>query len=457
VRLAVIGLDCAAPALVFDRFRGDLPNLARLMKAGSWGLLESSHPPITVPAWTCMLSGCDAGQLGIYGFRNRRGYVYGAYSIADNRAVLRPRLWDALGAAGLRSVVLGVPPTFPVRPLAGWLVSDFLTPTTQNLYTHPAELKAEVEAVSGGYVFDVEDFRTDDKRALLGRIYEKTRKHFAVARHLARAKAWDFFMLVEMGVDRVHHGFWSFMDPTHPKYTAGNEFEDAIRQYYIYLDREVGELLAALPGDTEVVVVSDLGAKKLDGGVCVNEWLIEQGYLALRAYPAKPTPLEKLALDWSRTRAWGDGGYYGRIFLNLRGREPEGIVPPAGVEALLAELRAGLETLAPGTRAYRPGELFQEVNGYPPDLIVYFGDLYWRSVGSVGHRAVHTRENDTGSDEANHDWHGIFIFPWGSQSAANKQERIRIYDVGPTLAQRFGLELPPGIVGRPLAVETVRR
>jgi predicted AlkP superfamily phosphohydrolase/phosphomutase len=454
VKVAVIGLDCAAPELVFGRFRGDLPNLSRLMAAGSWSRLESSHPPITVPAWTCMMSGCDAGQLGIYGFRNRRDYSYGAYSIADSRAVKRERVWDTLSRAGLRSVVLGVPPTFPVQPLDGWLVSDFLTPSTKNQYTYPAELKAEVEQVSGGYVFDAEGFRTKDKEALLERIYQKTQKHFAVARHLAKTRPWDFFVMVEMGVDRIHHGFWSYMDPAHRRYVPGNRFEDAIHQYYKYVDKEVGRLLDAMPADTEVVVTSDHGATKLDGGVCINEWLMAQGYLTLKAYPHSPIPIEKASIDWSRTMAWGDGGYYGRVFLNVRGREPEGIVPPQEVEALVKALRAELCGLVPRTRVCRPGELFREVTGCPPDLIVYFGDLAWRSVGSVGTKQLFTQDNDTGPDEANHYWQGIFISPWERGRRGVEHDPVRIYDVGPTLLKRFGVAPPEGIVGQAFDLET---
>ena len=83
-RLVVIGLDCAEPSLVFDAWRGDLPNLNRLMEGGLWGRLESCHPPITVPAWACMMTGRDPGELGIYGFRNRAGRSYDALSIAND-------------------------------------------------------------------------------------------------------------------------------------------------------------------------------------------------------------------------------------------------------------------------------------------------------------------------------------------------------------------------------------
>jgi predicted AlkP superfamily phosphohydrolase/phosphomutase len=340
------------------------------------------------------------------------------------------------------------------------VVADFLTPSTKSQYTHPPDLKEEVERVSGGYVLDVEDFRTPDKEALLGRVYAKTEKHFRVAKHLIQTKPWDFFMLVEMGVDRIHHGFWSYMDRTHPKYEAGNPFEHAIRDYYRFVDREVGELIGLAPSNTVVMVVSDHGAKKMDGGICFNEWLIQEGYLSLTSYPEQPTPIDKVAIDWSKTIAWGDGGYYGRLFLNVRGREPQGTVAPADYERVRQELIDKIAAITDpqghrlGSRACRPQELYRAVNGVPPDLIVYFGDLHWRSVGSVGLGSIYTFDNDTGPDEANHDWHGIFIMnEAGCEIGRVKpgyKEGLRLYDVGSTVLDLFGLPADPQAVGRSL-------
>jgi predicted AlkP superfamily phosphohydrolase/phosphomutase len=460
MKVALIGLDSAAPQLVFDRFREDLPNLSRLMQEGSWGLLESSHPPITVPAWTCMMSGYDPGQLGMYGFRNRKDHSYDGYTIANASAVAVERVWDTLSAAGKKVIVLGAPQTYPIRPVNGCVVSDFLTPSTQSAYTYPPELKAVVERVSKGYVLDVENFRTTDKAALSERIYKKTQKHFAVARHLLQTEPWDFFMLVEMGVDRIHHAFWSYMDPVHPKYDRGNPFEETIRKYYQYVDAEVGRVLKLLPDGTVVLVVSDHGAKRLDGGICFNEWLIREGYLTVSAYPEKVTPIDRVEIDWSRTTAWGDGGYYGRLFLNVRGREPQGTIDPQDYERVRTELIGKIQAIRDpqgkdlGSKAYRPEELYREVNGVPPDLIVYFGNLHWRSVGSLGTRTIHTFENDTGPDEANHDWHGIFLLneagcKQGSQSKG-RRDPVRLYDVAPTILAFFGLELVTGGIGRPM-------
>src|SRR5215831_11555239 len=120
-RVAVIGLDCAEPRLVFDRWRRELPNLNRLMGAGTWGPLRSVDPPITVPAWSCMMTGRDPGELGIYGFRNRREYDYRSLRIADSRAVGIDRVWDHLSRSGKHVIVVGVPQTSPPPAVTGEL------------------------------------------------------------------------------------------------------------------------------------------------------------------------------------------------------------------------------------------------------------------------------------------------------------------------------------------------
>jgi len=453
-KVAIIGLDCAPPRLVFELWRNELPHLGALMQHGMWGELRSCHPPITVPAWSSMLTSKDPGQLGFYGFRNRRAYTYDDYAFANSNLVTHDLVWDILSRAGRQVIVLGVPQTYPPRPVNGHVVSCFLTPSRDSNYTHPASLKAEVERVAEGYVFDVDNFRTPDKRDLLRRIHDKTRKHFRVARHLLQTKPWDFFMMVEMGPDRIHHGFWKYFDPEHPKYEPGNEFEHAIRDYYKFLDAEIGEVLALIDPEALVLVVSDHGAKKMDGGICFNEWLIEQGYLKLLQYPDTVTPISPKLIDWSVTKAWGDGGYYGRLFLNVKGREPQGVIEPADYERVRDELIAAIEAITDprgnniGSRAYRPTDLYKETTGVPPDLIVYFGDLNWRSVGSVGLKSIYSFENDTGPDDANHDWNGICIVRDGRQDHGGlRLDGLQLMDVAPTVLQHAGLPIPDDMLG----------
>ena len=102
----LIGLDCAEPSLVLERWRDELPTISGLMERGSYGRLTSVIPPITVPAWSCMMSSKTPGDLGVYGFRNRSDHTYDGGFIAMSTAIKEPRLWDLVTRAGGSSIVL---------------------------------------------------------------------------------------------------------------------------------------------------------------------------------------------------------------------------------------------------------------------------------------------------------------------------------------------------------------
>ena len=454
-RALVIGLDCAAPQLVFDQWLDELPNLRSLTERGRFGVLRSCDPPITVPAWSVMTSSRSPGALGFYGFRNRKDHSYDAMAFADSRSVRVPRVWDLLSAKGRPVIVLGVPQTYPVSPVNGAMVSCFLTPDTNRQYTYPAALKQEIEALVGEYMVDVPNFRSEDRERVLRDIETMTERRFQVAEHLLETRPWDLFFMVEMGTDRVHHAFWRYFDPEHRLYEPGNELETVMLDYYRGIDEKVGSLLRAADDDTAVLVVSDHGAKRIDGGICVNEWLRQEGYLALREEPAEPSRLTPDMIDWSRTTAWGEGGYYCRLFLNVAGREPEGTVAQEDYERVRGEIKEKLEALGDengkpiGTVAHRPEELYAERNGIVPDLMVYFGDLYWRSIGQVGTGTVHVFENDTGPDDANHAHEGLYVLVADGVEAGRGEERALV-DIAPTLLTLLGEPVPPEMEGASL-------
>jgi predicted AlkP superfamily phosphohydrolase/phosphomutase len=448
-RVLVIGLDCAAPELVFDQFRDDLPTITGLIERSLHGRLESAIPPITVPAWASMMTSKDPGRLGFYGFRNRVDRSYSKMSIVNSHMVREPAVWDIVSRAGGKVVVMGVPPAYPPKPVNGIAVGCFLTPTIESNYTYPANLKWEIKDTVGDYMVDVPDFRTEQKARLLSDIYRMTEKRFALARHFMDTREWDFFHLVEMGTDRIHHGFWHYMDPDHPKFEPG-VFTNAIREYYKAVDGEIATLLARVDDDTTVLIVSDHGAKGMDGGVCINEWLIREGLLTIKARPSETVPLEQCDVDWDRTVAWASGGYYSRVFLNVAGREPQGIVQDYDVT--LRVLKARIEAIPDPhgkpmkTVAHIPHETYTMVRGIAPDLIVLFGDLRWRAVGSIGHDALYTFDNDTGPDDANHAQHGIFILQ--SEIGAKHIEGHQLMDIAPTLLDILGLPVPEDMQGR---------
>jgi len=455
-KVMVIGLDCAEPSLVLERWRDELPTLSSLMERGFYGRLTSVIPPITVPAWSCMMSSRTPGDLGVYGFRNRSDRSYDSLVIANGSAIREPRLWDLATRHGKPSIILSVPGTYPPRPLNGVLVTCFLTPSTRQQYTYPATLATEIEQVVGEYLFDCPQFRTDDKDDLLAQIYEMTNRRFTLAEHLLDTKPWELFVMVEMGPDRMHHAFWKFMDHEHPKHEGG-KFENAILEYYRHVDGLVAGLLERADEDTVVLVVSDHGAKRMDGGIRINEWLRREGLLTTLREPNGAERLGDVGIDWSRTVAWGEGGYYGRVFLNVENREPQGIVQAAEYERLRDDLATRLAEIPDdrgrpiGTRVYKPEDVYEQVLGIAPDLIVHFGDLYWRSVGTVGGgNGIHTFENDTGPDDANHAQDGLLIAAGPGIPAVGRRDGMKLLDVAPTVLELLGLAVTSGMRGRSL-------
>jgi len=451
--MIVIGLDCAAPRLVFDLYRHAMPNLSALMDRGTWGNLRSTEPPITVPAWTCMLSGRDAGELGLYGFRNRVPRET-QLRLADGSDVHVKRVWDWLGEQGYRVAPLFVPLTSPPTPVRGQMVSGFMWPGGDAPWCFPRELEDELIDHVGPYRADVENFRSDDLDRIYGDIVTMTEQHFEIAEQVWKTKQPDFMMIVEIGVDRFHHAFWRHIDPEHPRHDDANPWKSLGREYYRLLDARIGRLCAATGEDTRIMVVSDHGARAMHGGFCINEWLIRKGYLSLRETPAASGPLDHSLVDWPRTTAWAEGGYYARVFLNVAGREPAGVVAPDRVGAVRDELRRELE-YARNDRGERvpvlvrdPEEYYRQARGFPPDLMVYFDELRLRAIGSVGSGRIVVEANDSGPDGCNHDWDGIFVMSGGGTPARGFVEGAEIYDVTPTILGAFGLARPPGILGR---------
>jgi predicted AlkP superfamily phosphohydrolase/phosphomutase len=455
-RVMIIGLDCAEPSLVLGRYRDQLPTLSALADAGAYGRLESVVPPITVPAWSCMMSSRTPGDLGIYGFRNRADHSYDGLFIANGAAVNEPRLWDILGRRGKQSIVLGVPGTFPVKPLNGVMVSCFLTPSIESQYTFPPALRNEVEDVVGEYLFDCTEFRTEDKVDLLRQIYEMTDKRFKLADHLLSTKPWDLFAMVEMGTDRIYHGFWKDMDPEHRKHLPGGPYEDAILDYHVHVDGLLANLLRHADDETAVLVVSDHGAKRMDGGIRINEWLRREGLLGLEREPEGRSSTRDCGIDWSRTKVWAEGGYYSRVFLNVEGREPNGTIPAADYERFRDELAQRICAIPDElgnpipTKVFRPEDVYPEIKGVAPDLIVHFGDLYWRAVGTVGgDEGLHTFDNDTGPDDANHAQHGMFILR-APGVEPGLREGAHLLDIAPTVLEMLGQPVPPAMRGASL-------
>lgn len=397
-RLFIFALD-GVPYEAFDKLRDELPDIAEIADKGSRGVMRAVDPPITVPAWACMFTGRDPGELGIYGFRHlnkntRRGYI------VTSRELTEPYLWER---RGLRSVVIGLPPGYPPRPYGVW-ISDFMTPQGRP-WTHPPELANEI----GRYIFDVE-YRTDRKEGAFKSLVEMTETRFAVAEKLMDRVNWDVFVLHEIGTDRVHHLFQKFWDPEHPMYQPGNPHEDKIPRYYKLVDELVGKLLRRIPKDAEVLIISDHGNQAQRGVLAINQVLAEWGLVEYKADPRRGVDIDEV-LNWERSKAFAWGGYYARVFITASGEEAYDVK---------RELRKRLRSLkAPWgyiqNAVYEPAELYREVRGDYPDLMVYFDSVRVRPVQTVGYESPWLEGNDRGPDDSLHSFNGFYAATWGDK------------------------------------------
>jgi len=510
-RILIIGLDGASPHLV-KRWQDDLPNLRRLMAEGTSGTLWSVVPPRSIPAWYCFVTGMNPAKLGVFGFSQRRPGTYD-YTFANFSFCQAPPFWEWLNRCGISAGILHVPGTFPPRPVDGFLVSGWPAPLNRSnlTYTHPPELSPQVDRFLGQpfEFISPKGIERDNEAEMLPERLRILQMHGDVAEHLLRTRPWRVAMVVLAPLDRASHQFWKHMDRTHPQHDPEQaaKFGDALNQVYQASDEQVGRLLEVLDRGDWVFVVSDHGFGPTHRTFYLNEWLQKQGYLVLRdeakagrvgsrtwligrlvaplfrLNQASPTfrrlmdPFKKRALsnflrdeyvrvkerglvrlnhlpvDWSRTRAYCPDE--SSLYLNLRGRDPQGIVEP-GVEAarLLDEIEAGLRSIRhPDTgdavsvqvhhkEAVYSGPFLSEA----PELLIAMDDYRTDVMAELGFGALFdTRPVRS----ANHTPEGLFIAR-GPGISAGRAMDARLIDIAPTALHLAGAPVPEEADGRVL-------
>jgi len=505
-QLLVIGLDGATLDLVAPwAAAGHLPTLERLMTRGAWGPLRSTLPPATFPAWTSLVTGVNPGRHGILDFVER---VPGTLRVRFVNGSQRrtPALWTRLSAAGRRVAVLTVPATYPPEPLNGVMVSGFDSPVTTGVdgsFVFPRSFHAELRRLVGRLPFaDFQEVRTGPRwhdRALAS-LLDGIERRTVLAETLLGREAWDALMVVFGESDTVAHHFWRFHDTSSPRHAPGPH-ADAILRVYRALDAAIGRMVAAA-GDACVAVVSDHGSGGAsDRVVHLNRYLEQRGLLgfrpragaasravrglALRAVPFRlqgalvrraPAAAGRLeggarfgGIDWARTMAFSEElDYHPSIWINVAGRESEGIVPAAHYErtrdavadALAAWRDAdGLPVVA---RTWRREELYSgPATERAPDLLLEleapggYSPSCLRSPGpGPALRRLPPAQHGAGKGSGLNGAHrrdGLFVFSGAGVRRAGGQPAADIVDIMPTLLALAGAPIPIGLDGVPVS------
>lgn len=467
-RLLIFGIDGGTPEVIQRlQAKGKLPHLATLARRGAAGILSSVVPPLTAPAWATFQTGLNPGRHGIFDFLRPPGHGYDR-RVQNASALGAVRIFDALSAAGRTVGAVNVPFTFPAKPVNGFMIPGMLTPAAEDRYFYPPTLGAEVRRI-GRYFIDMnpvtfEEGHDDDFIEELYRV-EGARRNVALG--LWERFRPDFFIVVFTGVDRLMHFFW--------------DRPELVDAHYEWLDETLGQFLAGLGTEDTVMVISDHGFGGVRAEVDLAAHLTRAGFMRLGRRRG-PTPRRVMdliaaldvfnlrqrlpavlrtagraqimktfsvfaAVDWKRTRAFPGTATQYAIYLNVAGREPEGIVKRSDYERVREEVIASLDELWHGlaARALRREEVYfgPALDG-APDIYLPLWEDGVRLKEFSDDPAVAPRRARPGE----HRREGIFYAAGPAVTPGTKPDSATLTDIFPTVMFLLDEALPAGVDGR---------
>lgn len=493
MKLLIVGIDGAT----FDLVRpwveqGHLPNLARLMAGGVSADLASTLPPVTSPAWPTFMTGCNPGKHGVFDFLQPTG---ADFTLVNSTKIRQPTIWKRLTDAGYKVGVLNVPVTYPPQEVNGFMVTGILSPKSGQI-CYPADLIDRYRDRLGEYrVAPDVQFKQGIEDAYVKDIYDLIRAQGEWALALMENEAWDVLMVHFIALDIMMHAMWRHMDEQHPRHEAG-PFQHAIRDGYRLVDEYIGRMLQRAPQETTVLVMSDHGFGPLQKIVNLNVYLMQKGFLKLKRDPINRlkaaafhlglTPasvyhmietigLQNLAtrvsketrnqvvgrflsfnsVDWQRTVAYSMG-HVGQVYLNVAGREPQGIVTAENYEQTRQGVIAALKELRDEQGRALVSDLIlrEEVHHGPyteqgPDIHLVLDDYNMIAF------PLFATNNDIISDQIRgdsgcHRREGIFIAHGPGIKDAGQLEELNILDLAPTIMALLQQPVPRVMDGRVL-------
>jgi len=469
MKVLVIGLDGACMDLIKVWTReGKLPTFEKLMREGSYGNLESVTPPLTIPAWNCLATGKNPGKLGCFGFVQK---VYKSYDfrLCASLSKKEKDIWDILSGYGRKVFVLNAPNVISAHKINGYMVAGFLCLSEKNL-AYPEGLRDLLRDMNykrgSPYIIP---FLTGSDYEISRMLEEMTESICKVLFHFLE-KEWDFGFVVFQELDGAGHRFWNR--------------KDILLKHYQHIDRKLKEILNKLndvDDETNIIIVSDHGFGPNKRVFLINEWLAREGYLKLRKKPSlllintiirvlkeenilrilkllmkcfpHLLPLYeslfrgamRVPILWNETKAFCYGNW-GMIYINLSGREPQGIVKEENYEELRTEIIEKLQKIS--VKACRREEIYHgPYLELAPDIIIQIDDYVNSVAGKIGYNKEFT---EGFIFEGYHNrMNGTFI-AWGPDIRENFEINAKIYDIAPTILHMFGVPIPKDMDGRVL-------
>jgi predicted AlkP superfamily phosphohydrolase/phosphomutase len=502
-RVSVIGLDGATFRLIQPWVNeGKLPVLGKLMEEGVWGHLESTIHPLSPQAWASFMTGKNPGKHGIFEFVDHTPNSYDLRYV-NGGSIQGEKLWGLLSDAGKRVCVINVPFTYPPDEVNGCLIAGLDAPGPHSGFCYPPELLDELTQKLGEYQLRRHPYGAKPE-TYLKEIFGQFDYILNVAKYLKEKEPWDLFVVVFESTDLVQHFYWHYAFPEEfgiPP-SGNKELAEAIYDVYKRIDDGLGALLDLCDADETVIVMSDHGFSPCRKIFFMDNWLRQQGYLAysekhehaytltrslhlafqryfpnrLKEWVTSLVPglrdqlrsyLSTATLDWQNTRAFSLGIDSTNIFVNLKGRFPEGIVEHGpeyeDLRTEIAERLGGLLDTDTGekivARVFKREELYHgDALDKAPDLLVTWKDFEYNTRRGYGREG----EEFLGSSlefsdvsyysslqkSGTHHVNGIFMANGPAIRHMDSLEGARIIDLAPTVLYLLGESIPKDMDGR---------
>lgn len=502
-KVFVLGIDGATFDVILPLMERDkLPNMQKMIQKGVHGNLQSTIPSLSAPAWVAFMTGKNPGHYGTYHFRriNISDY-HNIYSqdLIDSSMFCGATFFDYLGQLGYRVGVMTVPVTYPTWKVNGFLVSGYPCPDPDGNpnFTYPYELSKDLpenlnwtEKESSDAIPKEELRGPGAPQDILNGGLSMMSRRTEYTLKLMEQFDCDLTILVWGAIDRAQHILWKYHDPGHVLHQPNNCFKTYIEQLYCHADALLGDIMTHVGPEGHFFIVSDHGFGPKQGSLFhLNSWLNQEGYLkpTLKAKMINnpvikmlKTPVLRFAatldnsrqkkmvkarqalnmgtVDFNRTLAYRfpiDDQTEG-VAINLKGRQPSGIVPQEKFESFRAELEERLRKLQDprnGRRVikecFRREELYKGDKAQEaPDIVLVLNEDYFPGTGTAGMVFSRIPQVYLETISGNHRPEGIFMACGPGLSTGKLSEKANIIDVAPTVVYTLGEKIPSDIEGK---------
>ena len=498
-KVLIVGLDGGTFRIIKPLVaQGKLPAFRFLLKNGAHGILKSTIPFLTVPAWPSFYTGKNPGKHGLFDFLTVHNFSPLERRVQSANDVKSKTLWQILSENKRRSLVWNVPLTYPAQEINGILVGGMLS-VPDKIYTYPADLTSELRKRQ--YLIDtmILDFKKLPEEEHFKIMLECERKRFEIWKEFYQSQNWDFSIIVFRSTDIVGHEFW------HDK--------NKVFLVYKQMDEILEKILKIIDKDTTLLLMSDHGFKDYTETFNILAWLKKEHFLTYAATTdnentatkswrqihnnenenkslfgkillklgfdrqrlmqsraidvfrkitpkfiknkvRKNLPSSKRTIDWTKTVAYAQLGAKSTwgININLKGREKYGIIAPESYKIIRDQLMEKLKKVkSPNginvfSNVYGREDLYSgPYINEAPDILFLLNNENCLATARFDDNLF---SKSTSHTNRYHDQDGIFFAYQEAMGEKPELQNLSILDVAPTVLNILDIENQEGMDGK---------